>query len=160
MEKSSWYYWWSILSAGQLSEYKKAAWGEKSSTVLLNCEPENYANNWGGKTLGIISDAALGLNWRSMLLEKAHAWYWKPCREPMFGEFPHSWGEPATIILQNGCSIKLPSKFLSPYIIRELSSYCGWWLMQILTVGKSPDSKCHCRHIHKRNISVTPLLWA
>lgn len=78
----------------------------------------------------------------------------------MFGEFKDSGGEPAAIILQNGYSIRLPSKILSPYVMRELSSYCGWWLIQRLTTGKSPDSKCHGRHSHKRNISITPLLWA
>lgn len=93
-----------------------------------------------------------------MLSEKTYAWYWKPCREPMFGEFKDSGGEPATIILQNGYSIRLPSKILSPYVMRELSSYYGWWLMRRLTTGKSPDSKCHGRPSHKRNISITPLL--
>lgn len=47
-----------------------------------------------------------GLDFEPVPQGKTHAWYWKPGQEPMAGEFTGQRGEPITIILLNGRSVR------------------------------------------------------
>lgn len=69
-----------------------------------------------------------------------------PCLEAQ-----RQWSDPTAIILLNGHSIKLSSKFetLHPQTSANLrhhlriSLHSGWWLMQKLTTYQSIENKCH-----------------
>lgn len=83
--------------------------------------------------------------------------------QPVVVQFLGPRGEPTTIILQNGHSTKLLSKFvaLSLYSLTQLSdifresSLCSEWSMQKLMIGPNAQTKYHGGLSHKRDICMT-----